>query len=342
MTSVGGTTYASVLSRESLESGGMVGPRLFIAGLYEGNRVFYGLNRAIKDESVLDLELEKAKVMQVDYIKAYVRAPVNLMARAAAAGAEMGIPSGSHYLSPGIQAGLTATTHLSATERMGYGWAESAGGNSYQDVMALYTQGRFNLTTTHGGNAILGDDPAIVEDPRFKLLMPLSYATGLRNNAANPPTEAQRQAIRESVVVPTTIMRGGGLVTTGTDTPLQAPAIALHVALRAFTYGVSNHEALQSVTINSAKYTHADHELGTVESGKIADLVFLRGDPLADVKNTADVEMVMKNGLTFTVEEILRPYATPGALAERSKELAGRYWRCGPSLCGEAETAHGH
>jgi len=342
VTSVGGTTYASQLSRESLESGGMVGPRLFVAGLYEGMRVFYGLNRAIKDEKVMALELEKAKIMQVDYIKAYVRAPSSIMAMAAEAAEEMGIPSGSHYLSPGIQTGLTGTTHLSATERMGYSWAESAGGNSYQDVFALYTQGRFNLTTTHGGNAILGDDPAFVEDPRFRLLMPLSYANGLRNNAANPPTEAQRQSIRESVVLPAAIMRSGGLVTTGTDTPLQAPAVSLHVALRAFTYGVTNHEALQSVTINSARYTHADHELGSVEEGKIADLVFLRDDPLADVANTANVEMVMKNGLTWTVDQILAPYATPGALAERSKELAGRFWRCGANLCGETESAHGH
>jgi imidazolonepropionase-like amidohydrolase len=71
---------------------------------------------------------------------------------------------------------------------------------------------------------------------------------------------------------------------------------------------VSNHEALQAATINAARYSHADHELGTVEVGKVADLILVRGDPLEDVKNAANVELVMKNGVTYEVQEILRPY----------------------------------
>ena len=71
---------------------------------------------------------------------------------------------------------------------------------------------------------------------------------------------------------------------------------------------MSTHEALQAVTINAARYSHADHELGSVEAGKVADLIFVRGDPLADVKNAANVEQVMKNGVVYSIEEILRPY----------------------------------
>jgi imidazolonepropionase-like amidohydrolase len=49
-------------------------------------------------------------------------------------------------------------------------------------------------------------------------------------------------------------------------------------------------------------------ELGTVEPGKLADLAFVRGNPLDDLANAANVERVMKNGVSWTVEEILGPY----------------------------------
>ena len=55
------------------------------------------------------------------------------------------------------------------------------------------------------------------------------------------------------------------------------------------------------MTINAAKFTHADHELGTVEPGKIADLIMIHGNPLDNVANTANVELIMKNGFIYTI-----------------------------------------
>jgi Amidohydrolase family len=208
---------------------------------------------------------------------------------------------------------------------MGYSWGQSAGGFIYQDVVEIYTKGGFDLTSTHGGDALLGDDPGMVEDPRFQLLMPKAYVEGLLDDAQSPPTAAQRAAIVTSVERPARILRAGGLVAVGTDTPLNAPAFSLHMALRAYALGVSNHEALQSVTINAAKFTHADHELGTVEPGKIADLIMIHGNPLDNVANTANVEFIMKNGFIYTIDEILRPYQA------RASARAGDGRRCGPN-----------
>ena len=305
----GASTYHTLLARESLESGRMVGPRLFTAPIFDGPRTYYGHHRGIKDAQVLALELEKARALEVDYLKAYVRAPAAHMRMIAEAGREMGIPSGSHFLSPGIQSGLGGTTHLSATQRMGYSWAESAGGQSYQDVIALYGQGAFHLSSQHTQtNNVLGDDPSILTDPRFLSLMPPDYVDAVTAQASRPPTEEQRENVRGDVATPAAIARAGGLVTIGSDTPLAWPALGVHARLRAFAYGVSSHEALQAVTINAARYSHADHELGTVEAGKVADLILVRGDPLADVKNAANVELVLKNGVAYAIDEILRPY----------------------------------
>jgi imidazolonepropionase-like amidohydrolase len=175
--------------------------------------------------------------------------------------------------------------------------------------VALFTETDYALSSSHsGGNNVLGDEPGILTDPRFTLLMPAEYQAQIRTQAGTPPTAQQRQAMRNAVEIPARFMNAGGLVALGTDSPLDWPGLGIHARLRAFATAVTAHQALQSVTINAARYAHADHELGTVEAGKIADLIFVRGDPLADVKNAANVERVMKNGVVYTVDEILRRF----------------------------------
>ena len=309
LASMAWTPYHSLLLEESLDAGRMVGPRLFTSGpQYEGNLVFYSQSRPVKDEQVAELELGKAKALELDHLKGYVRTPVPLMARLAKAGAEEGGATSTHFLSPGIQTGMGGISHVSASQRMGYSWSQSAGGRSYQDVVALLSQGDFDLTTTHSGLALLGDDPAMVEDVRFRYLMPDQYVQRLREQAANPSSPAQREAILRSLATPAQVLSGGGLVALGTDTPLAAPAFTLHMALRAMSPTFSNHDALRSATIHAAELMGVGNELGTVEPGKLADLVLVRGNPLEDLAHAADVEMVMKNGFTWTVAEILRPY----------------------------------
>jgi hypothetical protein len=220
----------------------------------------------------------------------------------------MGVPTSTHFLSPGIQTGMGGISHVSASQRMGFSWSQSDAGRSYQDVVALLSGGDFDLTTTHNGLALLGDAPAMLEDPRFRWLMPDQYVERLRAQAASPSTPAQREAIARSLVTPRAVTDGGGLVALGTDTPLAAPAFTLHMALRAMSPTFSSHEALRTATIHAAELMGVGAELGTVEAGKLADLVFLRGNPLEDLTHAADVERVMKNGRSWTVEEILRPY----------------------------------
>jgi len=304
----GVSTYHTQLQHEALETGRWVGPRLLTAPIFDGQLPYYGHHRSVFDEAALELEIEKARELDMDYLKAYVRAPVSFMRRTGEAAREMGVPSGSHFLSPGIQAGLGGTTHLSASQRMGYSFAQSAAGRSYQDVIALYTEGAFDLSSHHTRSNILGDDPGILEDPRFLELMPPNYRAAVQAEASSPPTDAQRARVIADVETPARILEGGGLVTIGSDTPLSWPALGLHAQLRGFAWRVTNHQALQAVTLNAARYAHADRDLGSIEPGKIADLVFVHGNPLDDVANAARVELVMKNGVTYTIEEILAAY----------------------------------
>jgi imidazolonepropionase-like amidohydrolase len=55
-------------------------------------------------------------------------------------------------------------------------------------------------------------------------------------------------------------------------------------------------EALQAATLNPARYLGKERNLGTVESGKLADLVLLDANPLDDISNTQKIRAVIVNG----------------------------------------------
>jgi imidazolonepropionase-like amidohydrolase len=60
--------------------------------------------------------------------------------------------------------------------------------------------------------------------------------------------------------------------------------------------GMSPAGALRSATLEAARVLGLDADLGTVEAGKLADLVAVPGDPLADIRATTKVSFVMKSG----------------------------------------------
>ncbi|HTQ95492.1 MAG TPA: amidohydrolase family protein, partial [Candidatus Acidoferrum sp.] len=63
-------------------------------------------------------------------------------------------------------------------------------------------------------------------------------------------------------------------------------------------------EALQTATLNPARFFQMEDRLGTVEKGKIADLVFLDGNPLQDIRNTQKVVAVILNGKYFSNSDL--------------------------------------
>jgi Amidohydrolase family len=88
----------------------------------------------------------------------------------------------------------------------------------------------------------------------------------------------------------------------GTDMP-QAfvyPGFSLHEELELLVRsGLTPLEALRSATYNPAEFLGALDSLGTVNQGKIADLVLLDADPLADIRNTRRISLVIANGRVF-------------------------------------------
>ena len=91
---------------------------------------------------------------------------------------------------------------------------------------------------------------------------------------------------------------GVGLLA-GTDTPTYGvfPGSGLHEELALLVdAGMTTAEALQAATLNPARFLGMQLDLGTVQVGKLADLVLLDGSPLDDMANLGKIWAVVQNG----------------------------------------------
>jgi len=90
----------------------------------------------------------------------------------------------------------------------------------------------------------------------------------------------------------------------GTDTgwynAYSYPGFELHEELQLLVRaGLTPLEALRSATVSPARFLGMQADLGTIEKGKLADMVLLRADPLQDITNTETIEAVVANGRLF-------------------------------------------
>jgi len=85
----------------------------------------------------------------------------------------------------------------------------------------------------------------------------------------------------------------------GTDTPIgfAAPGYSLHSELEMLVRaGLTPLEAIEAATVHPAEFFGLQGEMGTIEAGRVADLVLLSANPLEDITNTRSVEAVVTKG----------------------------------------------
>lgn len=114
----------------------------------------------------------------------------------------------------------------------------------------------------------------------------------------------------------------------------QMQGIAAHWELWMFGQGgMTNHEALRAATLNGAYYIGIDHKLGSIEEGKLADLVILSENPLDDLRNSTSITHVMANGRFYdamTMNQIVpEAIERPTFWFERDGVSDSSVWRDG-------------
>jgi hypothetical protein len=120
-----------------------------------------------------------------------------------------------------------------------------------------------------------------------------------------------------------TLHRAGVPFMAGTDTAPGVyimPGFSLHDELANFVEaGFTPMEALQTATSNPARFLGMENSLGSIEPGKIADLVLLNANPLDDIHNTQKIKAVVVNGRLFDRADLDRILALVEKTAKQSK-----------------------
>lgn len=196
--------------------------------------------------------------------------------------------------------------------------------------------------------------------------LPVMVHRALRTNSLKVTAEKapRYRASFAKMVELAGVLHGAGIpIVAGTD---NMPGLMLHRELELYAKaGIPPAEVLRIATWNAAKYSGTLDRLGSVERGKLADLVVLEGDPTQDISAIRRPRLVMKEGAVYYPAEIyqavgIRPFEQPlapeGASGDaRRDERLPRRRRClgprptarrarpasAPGWCGPAGAARG-
>lgn len=307
----GDVAYSSVENREAVKAGVRVGPRGFASGEpIDGTRTHLDHFRPVRLEQ-LPLELSRMRKLDYDIVKTYVRTPADVKERVARAAHRFGIPAATHLMAPGFYAGIDTTTHLTGTQRLGYArTVTDPAGQSYEDVPKAYADRA--IMTTIGGFDVLSDHVCPGTDPRLNI-----FANWKLPQCDEPP-EPDPECVTEDCRHTRTMARmreAGSMVLAGTDFPLGSDVmLQLHAELRTLVfYGHwTPYRALLAAIRTPARFLGIQDDLGSLEEGKLADMIFVEGNPLQNIEDTINVRATMVNGIYRTVEEIIAPFPTTG------------------------------
>jgi len=162
----------------------------------------------------------------------------------------------------------------------------------------------------------LRDQPEIYANPD-KMYMPKrlnEYWEENRkkyNTEKRAPLETRRKQVQLYKDLTGILYRAGVTLLAGTDAPEPdvAPGFSLHRELELLVEsGLPPSAALQCATINNANAVNQGAQLGSVDKGKIADLVLLTADPTVDIRNSRKIDCVIRGGRVVQPAELLKKF----------------------------------
>ncbi len=309
-----------IFSQAELQRAGMVvGPRIYSTGniLYGAKAPFTAVINSL-DDALTHLKRQQAE--GAISVKSYQQPRRDQRQQVIAAARQTGmmvVPEGGSMFE--LNMGMIVDGHTGIEHALPIA-------EVYDDVTQLWRQTQVGYTPTlnvaYGG--LDGEHYwyARTEVWKHPLLMQFVPRSVLQSRAVRRETapEEDYNVIRVARTA-TALQRAGVAVNMGAHG--QREGLGAHWEMWMFALGgMTPLEAIRTATINPARYLGLDRDLGSLEVGKLADLVVIRGDVTADIRKSDQISRVMQNGRLYelpSMNEVLprqrprRPFFFDGA-----------------------------
>ncbi len=282
---------------EMQKSGTIVGPRIFSTGT-----ILYGANLAGYTSQVDSLEdakfhIERLQKVGAFSVKSYNQPRRDQRQQIVEAGRELGmmvVPEGGSLLQHNLTMivdGHTGIEHSIPPAKI------------YDDIRQLWSQSDVGYTPTLGvayggiwGENYWYDKTDVWNHPRLSKFVPKNQLLPRSMRRVKAPEHHYNHF--NSARIAAELQDLGVTVNLGAHG--QREGLAAHWEIWMFAQGgMTPLEAIRAATIDPAKYIGLDKHIGSLEVGKLADLVVIDGDPLANIRDTDKVEYTMLNGRLF-------------------------------------------
>ncbi len=302
---------------ELVKAGGTVGPRVYSTGtiLYGADGDFKAVINSLDDARS---HLRRMKAVGAFSVKSYNQPRREQRQQVLQAARElemMVVPEGGSTLYHNLTMivdGHTGIEHNIPVAPL------------YNDVMSVWAETKVGYTPTlvvnYGGPSgeyYWYQHDSVWDNDRLLRFYPRSALDArARRPTIVPDDEYFHMEVSRSAKA---LVDRGGRVQLGAHGQLQG--LAAHWELWMFAQGgMTNHEVLRAGTLFGAEYLGLDGDIGSLEAGKLADLVVLDANPLDDIRNTETIRLVMVNGRLFDA-------ATMNEVGNHPRERKPFYWQ---------------
>ncbi len=327
---------------EMVRSGNMIGPRIFSTG-----RILYGAEN-VQKTVINDLEdarsaIRRTQAFGATSVKSYNQPRRDQRQQVLEAARELGVnvvPEGgstfTHNMSM-ILDGHTGIEHNIPIAPL------------YNDVLTLWGESNVGYTPTMvvnyggmNGEYYWYQHTNVWEKEHLLTFTPRGLVDSRSRHRTMVPEEEYELGHMQVAAAAKELHDLGVTVNMGAHGQLQG--LAAHWETWMFTQGgMSNHDALRTATINPAKYIGLADHIGSLEPGKLADLIVIDGNPLEDIYDTEFVVNTMINGRLYDSK-------TMNEIGNRERERLPFWWeREGYSeqfdwhaITGGNSNGHGH
>ncbi|MBI4408390.1 MAG: amidohydrolase family protein, partial [Gemmatimonadetes bacterium] len=302
--------------RDRAQAGQIVSPRIFYsAGMLAEEHGSDGMNERATDPQnpgSIGSEVRSLAATGADVVKVRLRnSPFD--ARVSEATHALGVPLTSHYVfSSTVARGLEGKEHMELYYR---DWTAIY----RDDLLSTLRAGHVCVTATlllypvfrlRGGSTLFPLDTTLFSDPAHSVLYAPAAFDFARRAMREPisPRGIQYwdERFRRDLENVRRLNEAAVRVVTGTDSPPPWEEFGVHLEMELFVKaGLSPIAAIRAATLDAARCLGVEHELGSVEGGKLADLVVVDGDPATRIQDARRIAWIVLGGHLLTRQQIL-------------------------------------